>query len=127
LDGETKLYSIENQWKKVWLDPQAARLVQVRITQAARNIASKSVPVYLEGLPRLVAFIILGVWYQDRMEGLLEEPSEREEAMTRKPKAKQGNPGAKSLIFCCICTYTIHIAFQNLPHKQRKSVFTQPS
>jgi hypothetical protein len=44
-----------------------------------------------DGPPRLVALAILGLWYQDRMGGLLEEPSGPEEEVTRKPKGKQGN------------------------------------
>jgi Helix-turn-helix len=46
-----------------------------------------------DGPPRLVALAILGLWYQDRMGGLLEEPSGSEEEVTRKPKGKQGNRG----------------------------------
>jgi Helix-turn-helix len=44
-----------------------------------------------DGPPRLVALAMLGLWYQDRMGGLLEEPSGSEEKVTRKPKRKQGN------------------------------------
>jgi hypothetical protein len=42
-----------------------------------------------EGAPRLVALAILGLWSQDRIGGLLEEPSEPEEDMTRKPKGRE--------------------------------------
>jgi hypothetical protein len=45
-----------------------------------------------DGPPRLVALAILGLWYQDRMGGLLEESDGSEEGM-RKPKGKQGNRG----------------------------------
>jgi len=36
-----------------------------------------------------------GYGYQDRMGGLLEEPSNPKEEITRKPKGRQGNDGAK--------------------------------
>jgi len=42
-----------------------------------------------DGPPKLVALAILGLWYQDRMGGLLEEASEPEE------KAVQENEGKK--------------------------------
>jgi hypothetical protein len=61
------------------------------------------------------------------MGGLLEEPGEPEEETTRKAKASQRNHGAKSLNFCCVCTYTIHIPIQDLTEEQQKSVFKQPS
>jgi hypothetical protein len=48
-----------------------------------------------EGPPRLVALAILGLWYQDRMGGLVEEPTAPQEEGTRKPKVKQGNRGPK--------------------------------
>jgi hypothetical protein len=48
-----------------------------------------------EGPSRLVALAILGLWYQDRMGGLLEELSEPQEEMTRKPKGRLGNRAAK--------------------------------
>jgi len=38
-----------------------------------------------------VALAILGLWYQDRMGGLLEEASEPEEQTVQKPRGKQGN------------------------------------
>ena len=44
-----------------------------------------------DGPPRLVALAILGLWYQDRMGGLLEESGSSEEEVTRKSKGKQGN------------------------------------
>jgi hypothetical protein len=47
------------------------------------------------GPPRLVALAILGLWYQDRMGGLLEGPSEPEEELTRKRKVRQRHRGAK--------------------------------
>ena len=40
-----------------------------------------------EGPPRVVALAILGLWYQNRMGGLLDEPSEP--APKGKPKAKE--------------------------------------
>jgi len=43
-----------------------------------------------DGPPKLVALAILGLWYQDRMGGLLEEASEPEEAV-QKPRGKEGN------------------------------------
>jgi hypothetical protein len=39
-----------------------------------------------EGPPRVVALAILGLWYQNRMGGLLDEPGEP--APKAKPKAK---------------------------------------
>jgi Helix-turn-helix len=44
-----------------------------------------------DGPPKLVALAILGLWYQDRMGGLLEEASEPEEQVVQKPRCKQGN------------------------------------
>jgi transcriptional regulator with XRE-family HTH domain len=44
-----------------------------------------------DGPPKLVALAILGLWYQDRMGGLLEEASEPEEKPVQKPRGKQGN------------------------------------
>jgi hypothetical protein len=44
-----------------------------------------------DGPPKLVALAILGLWCQDRMGGLLEETSEREEQAVQKPRGKQGN------------------------------------
>jgi hypothetical protein len=44
-----------------------------------------------DGPPKLVALAILGLWYQDRMGGLLEEASEPEEPAVQKPSGKQGN------------------------------------
>jgi hypothetical protein len=48
-----------------------------------------------DGATRLAALTILGFWNQGRKGGLLEEPREPEEEMTRKPKGKRGNRGAK--------------------------------
>ena len=44
-----------------------------------------------DGPPKVVALAILGLWYQDRMGGLLEEASEPEERSVQKPRVKQGN------------------------------------
>ena len=44
-----------------------------------------------DGPPKLVALAILGLWYQDRIGGLMEEASEPEEHAVRKPRGKQGN------------------------------------
>jgi hypothetical protein len=44
-----------------------------------------------DGPPKLVALAILGLWYQDRMGGLLEEASEPEEKAVQKPRRRQGN------------------------------------
>jgi Helix-turn-helix len=44
-----------------------------------------------DGPPKLVALAILGLWYQDRMGGLLEEASEPEEQTGQKPRGKQGH------------------------------------
>ena len=44
-----------------------------------------------DGPPKLVALAILGLWYQDRMGGLLEEASEPVEKAVQKPRGKQGN------------------------------------
>jgi hypothetical protein len=41
-----------------------------------------------DGPPKLVALAILGLWYQDRMGGLLEDASEPEEQAVQKKKAK---------------------------------------
>jgi len=38
-----------------------------------------------------VALAILGLWYQDRMGGLLDEASEPEEQAVQKPRGKQAN------------------------------------
>ena len=43
-----------------------------------------------DGPPKLVALAILGLWYQDRMGGLLEEASEPAERAVQ-PRGKQGN------------------------------------
>jgi hypothetical protein len=43
-----------------------------------------------DGPPKLVALAILGLWYQDRMGGLLEE-AEPEEQAVQKPRGKQRN------------------------------------
>ena len=40
------------------------------------------------GPPRLVGLAILGLWYQDRMGGLLEEPPETDKGSEQKPKRK---------------------------------------
>jgi transcriptional regulator with XRE-family HTH domain len=44
-----------------------------------------------DGPPKVVALAILGLWYQDRMGGLLEEAGEPEERSVQKPRSKQGN------------------------------------
>jgi hypothetical protein len=44
-----------------------------------------------DGPPKLVALAILGLWYQDRMGGLLDEASEPEEPAVAKPRGKQVN------------------------------------
>ena len=44
-----------------------------------------------DGPPKLVALAILGLWYQDRMGGLLEEASEPQEQAVQKASGKQGN------------------------------------
>jgi hypothetical protein len=44
-----------------------------------------------DGPPKLVALAILGLWYQDRMGGLLEEASEPEKQAVKKTRGKQGN------------------------------------
>ena len=44
-----------------------------------------------DGPPKLVALAILGLWYQDRMGGLLDEASEPEEKAVQKPRSKQRN------------------------------------
>jgi Helix-turn-helix len=44
-----------------------------------------------DGLPKLVALAILGLWYQDRMGGLLEEANEPEEQAAQIPRGKRGN------------------------------------
>jgi hypothetical protein len=83
------------EWKKVQLDPQAAWLVQSRISQAAWNITSKSLPVYLGRSAATSCFGNPRVMVSESREGLLQEPSEPEEEMTRKPKVEQGDGGAK--------------------------------
>jgi hypothetical protein len=47
-----------------------------------------------DGPPKLVALAILGLWYQDRMGGLLEEASEPLDQGMKK-RGKQGNPRSK--------------------------------
>ena len=42
-----------------------------------------------DGPPRLVALAMLGLWYQNRMGELLDEPSGPEEAVAPKRKTKQ--------------------------------------
>jgi hypothetical protein len=44
-----------------------------------------------DGPPKLVALAILGLWYQDRMGGLLEEASEPKKQAVQKPRGKQAN------------------------------------
>jgi hypothetical protein len=44
-----------------------------------------------DGPSKLVALAILGLWYQDRMGGLLDEASEPEEPAVAKPRGKQAN------------------------------------
>jgi len=44
-----------------------------------------------EGPPKLVALAILGLWYQDRMGGLLEEASEPQEQASQKKESKNRN------------------------------------
>jgi hypothetical protein len=44
-----------------------------------------------DGPPKLVALAILGLWYQDRMGGLLEEASEPEKQAAQIPRGKRGN------------------------------------
>ena len=56
----------------------------------------------------IVVLAILGLSYQYRMGGLLEELSEAEEETMTKTKRRQGNRGAKSSNFCCKCNYKIH-------------------
>ena len=42
-----------------------------------------------DGPPRLVALAMLGLWYQDRMGGLLEEPSGSEGDRDTNPKREE--------------------------------------
>ena len=44
-----------------------------------------------DGPPKLVALAILGLWYQDRMGGLLEEAGEPQEQAAQNPRGKQKN------------------------------------
>jgi hypothetical protein len=44
-----------------------------------------------DGPPKLVSLAILGLWYQDRMGGLLEEASEPAERAVERPRGKKGN------------------------------------
>jgi hypothetical protein len=44
-----------------------------------------------DGPPKLVSLAILGLWYQDRMGGLLDEASEPKEQAVQKPRGKQTN------------------------------------
>ena len=44
-----------------------------------------------DGPPKLVALAILGLWYQDRMGGLLEEANECEEQAVQKKEGKSRN------------------------------------
>ncbi len=47
-----------------------------------------------DGPSRLVALAMLGLWYQDRMRGLLEEPSGSKEIVTPIPKGKRKSRSA---------------------------------
>jgi predicted transcriptional regulator len=44
-----------------------------------------------DGPPKLVALAILGLWYQDRMGGLLEEASEPEKQAAQRKEGKNRN------------------------------------
>ena len=53
------------------------------------GVSRQSIYRYIwAGPPRLVGLAILGLWYQDRMGGLLEEPSEAAKKPARKPSRK---------------------------------------
>ena len=53
------------------------------------GVSRQSVYRYIwAGPPRLVGLAMLGLWYQDRMGGLLEEPSEADKGPKQKPKRK---------------------------------------
>jgi predicted transcriptional regulator len=57
------------------------------------GISRRSLYRYIwDGPPRLIALAILGLLYEDRMGGLLEELSEPKEEMTREPKGGKGTP-----------------------------------
>jgi hypothetical protein len=59
-------------WERKFEDPQAAGLVQVELTTQLGISRQKSLRCICHAPPRLVASAILGLWYQDRMGGLLE-------------------------------------------------------
>ena len=53
------------------------------------GVSRQSVYRYIwAGPPRLVGLAMLGLWYQDRMGGLLEEPPEADKKPERKPRRK---------------------------------------
>jgi predicted transcriptional regulator len=55
------------------------------------GVSRQSVYRYIwEGPPRIVALAMLGLWFQDRMGGLVEGPSEPDKATPRKSKRKAG-------------------------------------
>ena len=59
--------------------------------QLARQLGVSRQSVYRyiwAGPPRLVGLAMLGLWYQDRMGGLLEEPLEAAKKPKRKPRRK---------------------------------------
>jgi transcriptional regulator with XRE-family HTH domain len=53
------------------------------------GVSRQSVYRYIwGGPPRLVGLAMLGLWYQDRMGGLLEGPTEADKKPTRKARRK---------------------------------------
>lgn len=55
------------------------------------GVSRQSVYRYIsEGPPKIVALAMLGLWFQNRMGGLVEEPTPPDKEPTRKPKRKAG-------------------------------------
>jgi hypothetical protein len=77
-----------------------------------------------DGPPRLVALAIVGLRIPGS-HGVLEEPSEPEEGMTRIPKGRQGIRCAKKMILNFLLknvTVGYILAIQDLPNKQQNHV-----
>jgi hypothetical protein len=62
---------------------------QLGLSKVELGVSRQSVYRYIwAGPPRLVGLAMLGLWYQDRIGGLLEEPPEADKKPARKPKPK---------------------------------------
>ena len=111
MDSEAQLiWHRENGWKEVCLDPQAAWLVQGRIDRAARNIASKSLPVHMGRTAATCCYrnrramdtrIAWGVRRAERTGG-------RDNANTKRQAGNSLRQEKDLKFFCCKCNYMIH-------------------